>query len=302
MVTGKDKYFFKDVNEFDVIIGNPPYNPPKTDTGSNGNNIWTQFVIKSFYMLSDKGYLNFIHPPGWRKPTNEEFDPEKLELQDRDYTKGTDDNGKRTVKQIRQGMIWPFLKDKGVFLFIYTNDQRSKKPEYYINHFPAVDYYVYQKGGHKTSCDTTNVFFGEVNVSKNVKIDYKLNYLPSLITKETLDILRKVTSKAGGSVFKAGVDKRSFTNENPGKYKYFYETDTKGNPLFTTSGNYNDNIDENKVIMNLFGGIAGYLAGLRSSVHPTRDSIKPSSENSNRAALQCLHGFLFAAKLENTAN
>ena len=260
MVTGKDKYFFKDVKEFDVIIGNPPYNPPKTETGSNGNNIWTQFVIKSFYMLSDKGYLNFIHPPGWRKPTNEVFDPEKLELEDRDYTKETDDNGKRTVKQIRQGMIWPFLKDKGVFLFIYTNDQRSKKAEY-INHFPAVDYYVYQKGGDKTSCDTKNVFFGDVEVSNHIKLDYKLNYLPSLITTQSQRILHKVTTtdgvKPNFNRYRAG--KGFSIDPLKGKYKYIYTYNKQNEPKYQYSDTIGDNnINMNKIIMSFDGGIDCY--------------------------------------------
>ena len=48
---------FKDgTKEFDIIIGNPPYNPPKTETGSSGNNIWPNFVMKSFSLLKKNGY------------------------------------------------------------------------------------------------------------------------------------------------------------------------------------------------------------------------------------------------------
>jgi hypothetical protein len=267
MVSGKskDKFFFDDIKEFDIIIGNPPYNPPKTETGSSGNSIWQQFVIKSFYLLSDKGYLDFIHPPGWRKPTDETFDAEKLELEDGDYTKETDDKNKRTVKQIRQGMVWPFLKDKGAFLFIYTNDQRSKKTEY-INHFPAVDYYVYQKGGDMRTCDTKNVFFGEVKLSENVKIDYNLKYLPSLITKETLDILHKVTNKEGDKTsFKRGIDERGI--EWIGKTidwiydsnSYGFQYKKHGIEAVSTKGSMKeDTVNVNKVVLNFGGGINSY--------------------------------------------
>ncbi|NBO36840.1 hypothetical protein EBU91_04825, partial [bacterium] len=86
----------KVVKEFDIIIGNPPYNPPKTETGSSGNSIWQNFVIKSHFMLNDKGYLLFVHPPGWKKPTDESFKPEKFSSGD--YT-----------GQIRQGQVWQVL-------------------------------------------------------------------------------------------------------------------------------------------------------------------------------------------------
>jgi len=68
------KQDFKD--PFDIILGNPPFNEEqtsKTDGGkrSTGNTIWIDFVEKSIDLLSKNGYLLFVHPPGWRKPTTE---------------------------------------------------------------------------------------------------------------------------------------------------------------------------------------------------------------------------------------
>jgi hypothetical protein len=54
--------------QFDVIIGNPPYN--KDDTG-NGNMIWHLFVEKSINELNKNGYLVFVHPSLWRKPQSD---------------------------------------------------------------------------------------------------------------------------------------------------------------------------------------------------------------------------------------
>ena len=49
---------------FDVVMGNPPYNPPgQTKTG---NSIWPEFVEAGFSALTPRGYLMFIHPPNWR--------------------------------------------------------------------------------------------------------------------------------------------------------------------------------------------------------------------------------------------
>lgn len=55
---------------FDLVVGNPPYNiPGKTGTG---NTIWQHFVKKSLdEWVRQDGYLSFVHPPGWRKPTND---------------------------------------------------------------------------------------------------------------------------------------------------------------------------------------------------------------------------------------
>jgi len=55
------------VDEFDAIIGNPPYN--SSGSTSTGNTIWQDFTHKSLdVLLNINGLLLFVHPPGWRKP------------------------------------------------------------------------------------------------------------------------------------------------------------------------------------------------------------------------------------------
>ena len=176
-----EKEYKPDIN-FDIIMGNPPYNPPKKTGKSVGSAIWQNFVMKSFYMLSENGYMLFIHPPGWKKPTLEIF-KENIFLKSNDFT-----------KQIRQGQVWQVLKNQGAFNYIYTNDQRSKNVEY-INYFPAVDYYVYQKNGDKSYCNTKSIFNGKIYESTNVKLNYDLDYLPMLITEQTQHILRNIVNK-----------------------------------------------------------------------------------------------------------
>jgi hypothetical protein len=63
----KDKW---NIDEFDAVIGNPPYNS-SGNTGT-GNTIWQNFTKKSLNKwLKSNGYLVFVHPPGWRKPNTE---------------------------------------------------------------------------------------------------------------------------------------------------------------------------------------------------------------------------------------
>jgi len=58
------------INGFDMICGNPPYNS-SGDTAT-GNTIWQNFTKKSLNeWLLPNGYLLFVHPPGWRKPNTE---------------------------------------------------------------------------------------------------------------------------------------------------------------------------------------------------------------------------------------
>jgi hypothetical protein len=53
------------VENFDIVMGNPPYqsnNPGETKTQP----IWQLFVEKSINILCEGGYLNMVHPSGWR--------------------------------------------------------------------------------------------------------------------------------------------------------------------------------------------------------------------------------------------
>jgi N-6 DNA Methylase len=61
--------------EFDVIVGNPPFNADQTHEGKKGggSNLWPKFVEKSLDgdLLKPNGYLLFVHPALWRKPPSD---------------------------------------------------------------------------------------------------------------------------------------------------------------------------------------------------------------------------------------
>ena len=52
--------------EFDVVMGNPPYQ--RKVGGTKTQPLWNLFVIFSLSLLKNDGYLVFIHPSGWRSP------------------------------------------------------------------------------------------------------------------------------------------------------------------------------------------------------------------------------------------
>lgn len=53
------------VEKFDIVVGNPPYQELKTGN-KKSQSLWDKFVEKTIKLLSDGGYVSFIHPSGWR--------------------------------------------------------------------------------------------------------------------------------------------------------------------------------------------------------------------------------------------
>jgi hypothetical protein len=54
--------------QFDVIIGNPPYNASTSNGKATGKTIYGDFVKAALRDIKPKGYICYVHPSGWRKP------------------------------------------------------------------------------------------------------------------------------------------------------------------------------------------------------------------------------------------
>ena len=247
------------VDGFHVCMANPPYNPPKTESGSSGNAIWPHFVMKMESLLHVGGYLVAVHPPGWKKPTESVFNPAKFI--DGDY-KHYDAKEKRwKMYEVSQGQVWRYLKTVGTFSFVYTNDQRSKTLEYFPN-FPAVDYYVFKKGGADGECKVRNVFRGKEYTADRVVLNKSLPYLPCLITPETLSVLEKVIfhkgSKPSFQRFRASSGFSPTPKE--GDTKYIYTFNRQGEPKYQYSSIVDSNVNEDKVVLNFDGGFDSYTS------------------------------------------
>lgn len=53
--------------KFDVVIGNPPYQD-STKVAKN-TNLWSKFIVLSYNMTNDNGYVSLITPDTWFSPT-----------------------------------------------------------------------------------------------------------------------------------------------------------------------------------------------------------------------------------------
>ena len=72
------------LNRFDVILGNPPYNKggirshTGKQLGDKNETIWTKFIEKSFEWLKPDGFLAFINPLSWLKKSHSLHNDQKV--------------------------------------------------------------------------------------------------------------------------------------------------------------------------------------------------------------------------------
>lgn len=142
--------------KFDVIVGNPPYQKPKTESrlGSRGDtSLWDKFVIKSLDSLNDNGYFAFIHPNSWRKPDD-------------------------------RNNFWKLLtQDNQMHRLVMSS---GKKDQDWFGIGVRVDYYVLQK----TPKYKNTIVIDHENVQHNLNLA-DFNWLPNYAISEIRQLLGK---------------------------------------------------------------------------------------------------------------
>lgn len=218
-------------DNFDAVIGNPPYQEvDENGKSKGGTNLYTKFINMAFHLLNNNCYLLFITPISWLGPSK------NIQM------------GNDILHNI-------FLK----YDLLYLNLNECKK---YFNVGSTFSYYLIQK--KITEKKLTNVVSEYKKIIVNNNIDFKklnnLDFLPIHITQETLNLIEEITNKKNKLEIKRC--RLLDTSNKSGKEHLRLKKDDKFKYItyHTTSKTYYSDIkldiyDNIKIILNM----AGYL-------------------------------------------
>ena len=180
------------IDGFDAVIGNPPYNDNSGNKGS-GHKIWDKFMLYSINnWLKIKGYLLFIHPPLWRQPKKHLFDLIKqynliyLEIHN-------EKDGKKMFKCSTRYDWYLFCKNKykGYTVII---DEYNKKNKINLNewdfipngYFNDIKNIINSTNKHKIISDRSNYGADKKWISKIKDNKYKYPVIYSIYKDKTI--------------------------------------------------------------------------------------------------------------------
>jgi len=172
-----------DIEGFDAVIGNPPYQikvgPKKSKP------IWNLFTKKYLDNLSENGYLLFVHPSGWRSPDGVFRD------------------------------VYNKIMSKNL---VYINMNDFKKGKEVFNVATNFDYYLVKNNDIKQPVKIVDIYDKEYNIDLS-----KWSFIPSggfeLYEKVlALNSEEKVEVYYSRSLY--GTDKSNMRREKTDEYKY----------------------------------------------------------------------------------
>ena len=211
------------VAEFDIIVGNPPYNA--SGTKASGNTIWQLFVNNSINLLKQNGYICFVHPNGWRKPNTE------------------------------KGKFYGLFKkmtNENTLLYLEIHDVKDGMKHF--NCGTRYDWYILQKKkneSHKTKIiDQNNVSY-EINLNKyNWLANCYLDLIDKLIANEYEEKCKILQSMSAYEPRKKWISK---TENKEFKYPVVHSTPKNGHRFVWSNKNDNGFYGVKKVIFGESG-------------------------------------------------
>lgn len=212
---------------FDIIVTNPPYQKPSKEGGNSAKPLYHLFIQKSLKILKEGGYLVAIHPFTWRRKSRE-------------------------IK-----LIDHLLKYQIHYLYTNNNFHEFDKSAIHINYYILEKVPIYKK----TICDN---YFNDKYYKSELLLKNDCEYLPILLTEETLNIMNKLKninenkftikleSKLSSTHSK---DNTSSIKDDIYKYKNFHTYSLKkGENIYKYTKEKHPSHDKLKIIMNFKGG------------------------------------------------
>jgi hydrogenase maturation factor len=221
LVLNTENYF--KTNNFDAVIGNPPYN--SSGAVGTGNTIWQDFTKMALNnWLIHNGYLLFVHPPGWRKPN--------------------------TVKG-KFFKVFDLMAKENQILYLEIHGIKDGKKTF--NCGTRYDWYLIEK---KQKYRTTKVV-DESGVIKDIDLSL-LNWLPNSNIDDVIKILAKNDDERcpilqSMSAYEPRKKWMSCTNDEDFKYPCIHSTPKSGPRFMYSKVNDKGHFGISKVIFGESG-------------------------------------------------
>lgn len=254
------------IDGFDIIMGNPPYQTENKKTksakGGTNNNLYLDFVENSLTKLNKNGYLMFIHPQNWRK--------------------------------IGSKILSKFLDKTFIHLSLNYGG------EYFEGVSVKTDYYVLKNAKENIKTDI-DCYYNKTKYNSSYVIDRKLVCIPNLYNIHVGSILEKIQKYGKEYVCIMNSDCHKVRphvkqiNDEVFKYPLF---NTSGNPYSYFSSREHKNQYDNKVILSNSGKLGAFYDD--GKLGTTQDSmyILVKNKKEGECLVNTLNSTLFKFLIE----
>jgi hypothetical protein len=213
------------IEKFDIIIGNPPYqnNQEANKKRGGGDLLWNKFVLKFLDLVKYEKYLLFVHPNGWRKPESE----------------------KSKYKNLFQ-----IMTKENQMLYLEIHDTKDGIKNFHCG--TRYDWYLIQKKPFYKS----TIIKDEKGLINNIDLS-KWNFLPNYLFNE-IDKIININKNNDNVIFNRtnyGTDSKHVISSKNNEYKYtlIHSTNKDGARYYYSSKNDKGHFGIKKVIFGESG-------------------------------------------------